>query len=66
MPQFETEHEGHTIKVASTITNGGKYRWAALIDGVLLQSPAVEPSDTWDAARDQGIAFAKDLVHANS
>ena len=63
MPQFETEHKGHAIKITSTIANGGKYRWAVLIDGVLLQSPVVEPSDTWEAARDQGMTFAKDFIH---
>lgn len=62
MPQFETEHNGRTIKVASTIVRGGRYRWAVLIDGVLQSPPEIDPSDTWDAARDQGMVFAKNLI----
>jgi len=64
MPQFETVHEGHKIKVVSAIVGGGKCRWAVLIDGILLRPPVLEPSDSWDIACDQGIAFAKGLVHA--
>ncbi|HWW08304.1 hypothetical protein [Collimonas sp.] len=64
MPQFETEHKGSTIKVASTIVRGGKYCWSVLIDGVLQQPPAVEPSGTWNSARDQGLTFAKNLIDA--
>lgn len=62
MPQFEIVHKGHTIKVASTIVRGGKYRWAVLIDGVLQSPPEIDPSNTWDVARDQGMAFAKALI----
>ncbi|WP_098496499.1 hypothetical protein [Collimonas sp. PA-H2] len=62
MPQFETEHKGSAIKVTSTIARGGKYCWAVLIDGVLQQAPELEPSNTWHAARDQGLAFAKHLI----
>ncbi|HWW07643.1 hypothetical protein [Collimonas sp.] len=40
------------------------YRWAVSIDGVLQQPLAVEPSGTWNAARDQGLTFAKSLIDA--
>jgi hypothetical protein len=29
---------------------------------VLQSPPEIAPSNTWDAARDQGMAFAKDLI----
>jgi len=64
MPQFEMEHKGSAIKVTSTIVRGGMYRWAVSIDGVLQQPLAVEPSGTWNAARDQGLTFAKSLIDA--
>jgi hypothetical protein len=64
MPQFETEHNGSTIKIMSTIVRGGKYRWAVFIDGILQNPREVEPSDTWNNARDQGLAFAKVRIDA--
>jgi len=56
---------GRTIKVGSTIVRGGKYRWAVLIDGVLQPPPEINVSDTWDGARDQGLAFAKLRIEAD-